>query len=719
MTPPAPVQAFYLRNHSASDLHRAPLAALPTLSARPAFPDKAAFARWCHDAQTQHVFYTLAEPENPATRSSGQNRIKFLHGLVADYDGDPAAIQAALPLLKFPPAKAPTWVTSTFSGKARLLWCFERPVPVFSPEVFSRLIQLLARDLRLKAHLPGLDEAALGNPHTPYELGADWRQPYGDTRLPHTLVLAALHDASHKAKWKVDGPHIPLEAVEAEVHRRWPGRWLGPFIDGARGPRFWEATADNPTGCTLRTLGVQAWTGEARFIPWHELLGAAFVQQYRVNRIGGAIDGVYFDGRDFWQQDEDGHWRAWTGEAIKRRLSVMFGLSADPSKGMPSEVAQAMTTIENIHTVDGALPCLYERETLVHVATQRYLNISRVRLLPASGRPRAWGDGFPWLARYLEGLFDDTQRTLFLSWLAHFYQHAAAGRPRQGHALFLAGPRSAGKTLLSQRVIAPLMGGFQEATRYILGETAFNESLFHCPIWAVDDAVGTSDTRRHSLYSAIVKRLVANPCQEFHPKFKKAVTFRFNGRLVVTLNVDEESIAMLPATDNTILDKLVVLLCRAPGVSFADAETHLETELAHFADYIATYAIPESARRNPDETLRFGHDAYFHPDLLQTANDASSSVGMRELLQKWRIYHFRAVDAATWVGTAMDLLEAIRAIETLRESVRDVTRGSRIVAGRDLSKLIRQGLSWLSVKRHADGVYYTVKRPADHELATR
>lgn len=713
-SPATAPQAFYLRNHSASELHRAALATLPTLSTRPSFPDKATFAKWCHDAHTQHVFYTLAEPENPAARGSGHNRIKFLHGLVADYDGDPAAIQAALPELKFAPGKAPTWVTATFSGKARLLWCFERPVPVFSPDVFARLIQILSRELRLKSILPGLDEVALGNAYTPYELGTHWRQPAGDTRLPHAVVLAALHDASAKAKWHADGPQIPLEAIEAEVQRRWPGRWPGPFTDGARGPRFWDALADNPTGCTLRTLGVQAWTGEARFIPWAELLGAAFVKEYRANRIGGAIDGVYFDGRDYWQRDETGCWRPWTSEAMKRRLGVMFRLSADaPRRGEQSEIAQAMTTIENIHSIDGALPCLFAQETIVASSAHRYLNISRVRLMPASGRPREWADGFPWLARYLDGLFDDKQKAFFLSWLAHFYQHAAAGHPRKGHALFLAGPRSAGKTLLSQRVIAPLMGGFQEATRYILGETTFNESLFHAPIWAVDDAVGSADSRRHTLYSAIVKRLVANPSQEYHPKFKKALTVRFHGRLVVTLNVDEDSITMLPATDNTILDKLVVLLCRAPGIDFAEAEKTLETELPHFADYIAAYRIPETVRRNADETVRFGHDAFFHPDLLQTANDANSSVGMKELLQKWRKYHFRASDAPAWSGTTMDLLEAMREIETLRESVRDVTRGSRITAGRDLAKLIRQGLDWLSVQRKTDGVHYTIQRPGD------
>jgi hypothetical protein len=198
-------KAHFIRNHSATELHSARLKDLPALSTRPQFAKKDEYAGWCHEAQTQHVFYTLAEPEPPGIRSSGANPIKFLHGIVPDYDGAPEAINAALPELKFGPGKAPTWVTTTFSNKARLIWVFEKPVPTFSPEVFTRFLNILVRDFKLKHILPGLDDGALiANPHTPYELGTNWREPYGDCRIPHSLVMLALHDASEKAKWKVN-----------------------------------------------------------------------------------------------------------------------------------------------------------------------------------------------------------------------------------------------------------------------------------------------------------------------------------------------------------------------------------------------------------------------------------------------------------------------------------------------------------------------------------
>jgi hypothetical protein len=705
-------QAFYLRNQSASTLLTAPLAALPTLARRPAFADKAAFRVWCQDSRTAHVFYTLAEPTQPHLRSSAQNPVKFLHGLVADYDGDAAAIQAALASLTFPDGRAPTWVTTTFSGKARLLWVFERPVPVFNPGLLARFIDLLARELKLARLLPGLDPAALGNPHTPYEVGTQWRQPWGDTRLPSSFVFCFLHDASERAKWPGAGVEIPLEEIAAEVERRWPGRWTGPFAAGARGVRFWDPAADNPAGCTLRAGGVQAWSGEGRFLPWAELLGAEFVKRYRADRLGGAIAGVYFDGREYWRRDGAGRWRSWCIEAMKRHLHVDHGLSRAELKGEPSDVARALTTIEKLQHVDGAFPCLFLRDDVVTDGTHRYLNIARaLPLAPPPGPAPAWGEGFPWLAAYFTGLLDDEQRPWLFAWLAHFYQSAAAGRPRRGHALFLAGPATAGKTLLSRCIIGGLVGGFQDASNYLLGTTRFNESLFHAPVWAVDDAVASTDARAHALYTQVVKRLVANPHLEFAAKFKKEITFRHNGRLIVTLNVDEDSLGMLPAADHTITDKLVVLLVRNPGVSFIDVEATLARELPAFAGWLAAHTIPPALQRNPHETARFGHDAFFHPDLLANARESSGARPLAELLDLWRTSYFRLYDKPYWEGNATQLMIALRAADHLAGLAREMARGDQRAFGRNLQKLVKEELPWLTLTRTKTARLYRIPRP--------
>lgn len=708
--------AFYIPNHSTSDLRQAELATLPTLSQRPTFPSKAEFAKWCHDRSTQHVFYTLAEPQQPSLRSSGANPVKFLHGVVADYDGAADLVQGALRRWTPAEGKAPSWVTTTFSKKARLIWAFERPVPVFTGEILAKFMANLAKTLAVKDAAPGLDETAWNNPHTPYELGTDWRQPWGDVTLSHSVVMAAIYEASEKVKWRADDLKIPIEAIAAEVERRWPGRWVGPFAEGARGPRFWAESADNPTGCTIRASGVQAWTGEARFMAWTEILGAEFVQKYRENRIGSAIADIYYDGKEFWERSPDGIWASYPAHRTQLRLSSERGLSSEARRGRVSETAQALACIENTQRVDGAFPCLYIPDTIVRDQQWRYLNISRVGVCPASGKVREWGEGFPWLARYLDGLFDRQQLDVLLSWISHAYVNAAAGKPRKGHALFVCGHVSAGKTFLSQVVIGGLLGGHQEATSYITGSTTFNEQLFFSPVWTIDDATLGADPKRHALYSSAVKKFVANPYQEFHPKFKKAVTFKYNGRLVITLNRDASSIQMLPQMEGSIRDKLVILAANKAETDFKDGEASVRSELPAFADFVSGWPIPSWLRSKADEVVRFGHDSWHHPEMLEIASDASPSAALRETIEAWRVHYFRFSDEPSWFGSANDLVTEIQNTDILRGQLPRVA-DLRNHVKQHLYHLCEQRIWWLSPHRTQFKRGFKIARTSEEELS--
>lgn len=719
---PAAPRAFYLVNHVAHDLQTAALADLPKLSQQPAFAEKAQLRFWSHQPTTRHVFYTMAEPQQPAMRSSGRNPVKYLHGLVADYDGPAAYIQEMLRTLRFDAGRAPTWVTTTFSGKARLIWAFPQRVPVFAPEVLMRFVKLLARSLKLTELLPGLDEGALTNPHTPYELGRDWRQPYGDVRLSPVLISHALHEACNKMRWPSKGLDIPFDAIAEEVERRWPGRWAGPMEEGARGLRFWDPRADNPTGCTLRAAGVQAWSGEARFIPWSELLGADFVRKYEESRIGGAIEGIHFDGHHYWLHGAEGAWKHCNTEAVKRHLASAHGLSALSKQGRPSEITAALATIERFRRVDGAFPCLYDRRTLVQEHTHTYLNISRVQpLAPAQGMEgadqpdrTAWGEGFPWLAEYFTGLLDAEQRTVLFSWMAHFYRRALRGEPRGGQALFLAGPAGAGKTFFSQAVLGGLMGGFEDASDLLLGRSQFTEALFYAPVWAIDDGVASAHQGKHDEYSQMVKKIVANMYQTFHAKFHKAVSLRFNGRLVVTLNDDAQALAMLPKLEASLLDKVILLRVQPPSVSFVGVADRLKAELPALAAWLQHYEIPAQLRTRSYEVDRFGLDAWHHPDLVQHLQEASDAHSAREYVLLWRAEHFRQHPGVVeWHGNVTELLVALLRHPAMARNSGWLTR-TRLC--RDLHQLMRSGASWLHFRRTADQRIYTILRPRPEEI---
>jgi hypothetical protein len=316
------------------------------------------------------------------------------------------------------------------------------------------------------------------------------------------------------------------------------------------------------------------------------------------------------------------------------------------------------------------------------------------------------------MAEYLHGLFGKEQLDVFLSWLAHFYNNARLGAPKKGHALFIAGDVSAGKTFLSARIIGDMMGGSQEATSYMLGSTGFNEELFYHPVWTVDDAVASSDPKRHSSYSQMVKKFVANPYQEFHPKFKKAVSFRFNGRLIVTMNSDPVSIGMLPNIEQSILDKLVILKADKPGTSFAGAETKVRQELPAFCDFVANWVTPEWLQTKPDECARFGHDSWQHPDLLSTARDSSPTAGLMELLIKWRPLFFCKNADSEWTGTASDLMVELKMTESI-SSIVDRVAFSRNAMGTQLQTLIAQGTPWIAYKKVMGQRLYTITRPED------
>ena len=586
-------------------------------------------------------------------------------------------------------------------------------MPVFNPEVLGKFLGILLKELKLKSLLPGLDEGAWANPHTPFELGTNWRQPWGDARLASSLTTTAIHDASAKAKWKSDDPEIPLEAIAAEVERRFPGRWAGPFVEGTRGVRFWDAKADNPTGCTIRATGVQAWTGEAAFLPWSRVLGAEFVASYRQNRISGAVDGCFYDGQSYWQRDAEGIWQAFSGAQMERRLGTEHGLSSESRRGARSECAHAMSFVENARRVDGAFPCLFLTDTVVRDRTDKFLNISRIKVCPGAGQARGWGDGFPFIAQYLEGLFDAQQRGVLLSWIAHFYNSARRGAPKKGHALFIAGDVGAGKTLLSQQLIGNLMGGFAEATGYILGETTFNEGLFHKPIWTVDDASLSCDAKRHATYSAAVKKFVANPYQTFHPKFRKAVTFRYNGRLIITLNSDATSITMLPEIETSIRDKLVILKAARPGTSFADVESRIAAELPAFADFVSGWTTPDWLRKNPAECDRFGHDSWHHPELLEAASDASPSASLRDLLDRWRVFYFRTNSEAKWFGNAVELVSMLDDCEPIKAQIPRVGNRDQYIK-RQLNHIVEQQMvPWVARHRTEHKRGFVITRPDD------
>lgn len=679
------LNAFCIPNHSSHDLTRIPVPELANVPTHPPFSDKKQFVAWCHAPSTKHCFYSLAEPRDPSRRANKKdNPIVALHGLVADYEGLMSDQLLAEAIVKSGREYPINYRTKTFSGGARLIWLFEKPLSIINHDLAVEVLGKAMKEMKLVRLLPGLDEPAFLVPSQPYELGTNFTVVNGDARITTKQANKWLFDCAKKLDWKVaDSPAIAIEDIAAEVERKFPNRWQGPFAVGSLGVRFWESGADNPTGAWIREHGVVAFSGENRFIPWEEILGKEFVKRYETDRIGGAITDCFFDGKAYWHKDGLGRWHDSQTEVLRRRLRNR-GLQAEGRKGQMSELDKALAHIEDNCRVDGAFPFLFNDREVVEEGARRYLNVSRIRAMAPADGTHAWGENFPWLADHLSHMFPGDQLDAFRCWHRHFWFNAWQNRRTKGHALFIAGDANAGKTLLAWRVIGASVGGFQEATSYILGKTEFNAPLFESPLGTVDDAIATADRNSHDVYSQIVKKLVANPSLTYRRMYANPITMPYYGRILVTLNNDPVSIGMLPSTDGSILDKIIFLLASSPKTKIpSDVESIIARELPFYLAFLRDYKAPESLTGD----ARFGMVAYKNEEMLASARAGSSSSEFAELLDMWKEQYFRANgDDKTWEGSSSDLMMEFQQTDGLKELVRSTVRSTTYL-GRLMSQL--------------------------------
>ncbi|MCH7228585.1 primase-helicase family protein [Haloferula sp. A504] len=645
---------------------------------------KEEFQRWCAKPTTESLFFSGFEGTHAAMRVSEANPPVFMHAVVADYDSPVAPDERLAFLRRASKDYPPNYISTTFSGQVRLVWVFADRVPVYGWKVTEAFLRKLASELKLRKIFPGLDEQAFFSTSQYYHCGSDWQQLH-EAPLPTSLLHSWLLAASKKGDWSRYGDMIPLTRVAEAVEKRFPGRWSGPFDEGARGARFWDDGADNPTAAIVRRTGMQCFTGPKPFVTWGEILGRKFVEQFRADTIGSAIDGIWFDGRDYWRR-VDGVWRLYKRPDIACHLRVAHGITDERPQGATfSQMDQVLNQIQSVKVVDGAAPFIYRREAMVKFGAKRYLNIARHDLLKPAEDPQPWGASFPYIAALLDGYFDPPEQLdYFLSWLAYAYQHARAGRPRNGQAIFIAGDVNLGKTLVSNVLVGDLLGGHMDASDYLLGESRFNKELFEVGLWTVDDTVPSSDPRKQQLYSAMLKKIPANYSFRYHPKFRDEIMLPWAGRVIITCNADPESIRILPDVEMSLLDKVMLFQVANVERDFVDAAKRIRAELPAFARFLADYRIPEHCVGD----ARFGVKCYHHPELVEAAQQSSRTGVFIEILEMFCRSLFGNSDIEEWVGSSSQLLSEMLNDETTKHVAEKYTPEQ---LGRLLGKLEAQG----------------------------
>jgi len=644
---------------------------------------KGNYREWLARPSTKHCLYSGAEGAVSGLRISRDNPIVRIHGLIADYDTVITEDVLLDSLNNCSGEFRPNFVHKTpNSGGRRLIWLFQSPALVAGNDVARIFLGIAAKKLRAKNFLPGLDLDALANPATYYDVGSKWRE-LESSRVPENFIFAWLFETGNLAsRTDFDGPVIPLDVVQKELEKRFPNRWPGIFDKGISGTRFWDTTSDNPRACVVNQqgTGMQCFTGGTAFMPWVAIFGPDFVEKYKAETLGSVMEGTWFDGKVYWRKTINGQWFPWQKEDYKLYLKVHHQLGASKRPGRSSsETDDVIHAVNEQKVVMGAYPYVYFPDGPITIDHERYLNVSTVQVLPPApeGEAQEWGQGFPWLANFIDVFFPDQKpREIFLSWLHRAYVNAYKHSPVSGQIVLIAGGVTRGKTLLSTVILSRLLGGSSEAGNFFLGEDTFTDYVMKKPLWTVDDTVPATSSTRHVRYSAMLKKIVANCEHTYNRKFRDAGKIIWIGRVIITCNTDPESIRILPSLDQSNADKISLFRCNSATkfpLKFPDRVTQskiIDQELPFFARWLLNWTIPACYKG----TSRMGVIPYHDNMLLDTATHEGASFGFMEILQLFLASYKKVYPEATrWNGKTTELLSQISLDDGLKPLVANMS----------------------------------------------
>ena len=600
-------------------------------SNKPNFKSKAEFREWCSDTNTTHVFYSMCEGDNPNVRISSDNPVNKVSGIVADYDA-PVDWDIVDKLIKAQCKElAPTWRSKTQSGYIRLVWEFETTLPI-AADLYDAFIKKLGQHIGVDRVFAGFDAASY-RPNQYFELGTEWKKT-GEP-IKKEVYTTCLLKAVNQNPPQAAGTTVPIDVVAKEVEERFPNRWQGDFMVVARGPLFWIDDDIDRDGCEVIEEGVICYSDRAGtgFVTWKDIFGKKFVEEYETRKMGQLLDLYWFNGKNYYTLNNGS-----TQQIPKDQLCLELrqaGFSPRPRRGQPlSEMESALLTIAQRNRIDEVAPVVFSDQRVVEYNSHRILNNANIYpVQPAeNGDPANW----PFLDKWLSQLFANGKietKFYFYAWMRRFYMAVLDKKFAQGQALLLVGKTNKGKSLLSNRVISALVGGFADASDYLSGQTNFNKDLARVAAWVIDDTTSAASFQDQRRATELIKRSVANPRIEYHAKYVDAVSVPWTGRVIMSLNMDANSLSVIPALDSSNKDKLMALRISEKATSKfppnSEVEEIISRELPHFAKWLIDWEVPKEIKG----ASRFGVASYIDKTIESAAYDNSSRSTVAELVE--------------------------------------------------------------------------------------
>lgn len=644
--------------------------------------EKDQYKEYCMDGKTESCFISTVEGMDPNMRVSKDNPPMNITGLIVDYDSGLSKERFKEFIKKNHGVPPPNFVCDTFTkDQRRLIWEFEEPLRLGSLPLAREFFKVASMRLKWSKWLPGFDDMTLDPTHF-YHIGKKWER-LANEKIPRSLVLswAAIAAAKVKGPAPLDQPNIPLDVIAELVEEKFPGRWNGPFVVGARGLRFWDPSADNETAAVVSENGMHCFTGPSPFVPWVDIFGMNTLDEHHGDGLGTLRDGLYYHYSKglFYMREEPYGYVQVSREDLKTTLNVKYNLSKASVKGQPSEIDKFLESVQGFGSgqrVDGVMPFVYTRAGLIEHGGKRILNDSEPTIkqpVPMAsaevGNTDFSIDGYfrqtcPFLHGFLTRAFDKTDQTvngmdpstvdiqlnIFLAYLARKYRGALVYKPPQSQVMVIGGHAGVGKTMLVNGVIPNILGTAADGTGFLVDNSQWTAHIVRSPVMLVDDSTVASDDRKAGNYTANVKKLIANSKILYQKKYGDLDDVPWFGSVFIACNLDPQSSKILPDLEETTRDKVIMLKMRK-GLTlngWYEIETAIKAETPFFARFLLEWEIPSWCySRDGSIRGRFGIHNYHHEEL---AHLSMNKGGANDVLELLRAYYDAVMEDAAALG---------------------------------------------------------------------
>jgi hypothetical protein len=627
---------------------------------------------WYSSPATSHQFYTGIEPINPNIRPGKENPPHKIHAFTADFDVaiPDARADEAIASMKHKPA----WVERSLGGNLRLVWLLSEPLLVDDYSFCAYILDAAKSWLQVDL-LPAFDEPAFLAPSRLLCNGCNWRST-GHGAIPAEQSQAFFVSAGSSFRFTpANAADIPLEQVEKALKEKFPSlNWPGDFALESQGPSFWIPESVSPLSAIVKATGMFTFSANAikPFYTWTDILGKEFVTQFTESSVSKATTDIWWDSKHFWRKIGGSRYASSSKDELLTYFKVDCSLSTKALKGGASPTDVALAHIYSQNRIKGAAPFVFRPSGLIEFLGERVLNTYLNRAIQPATGTQVWGPlgNFPFISALLEALFDPvSQLPHYLAWVKHLYESAFYMIPAPGQNIFLMGGVGTGKTLVSRQVIGVSIGGYMDASDYLVNGANFNSHLMNYGLWCLDDDTPSNSPAANAKLHAMFKKTAANQQHISNEKFEKSAMCEWAGRICCTTNLDHVSARIVGPMDNSSLDKTCLFRCaKEPKIVFpsrTEVARLIAAELPYFLRYLLDWSPPDFVERDS----RYGYKSFHEPSLLDQTHQSNPMAPFKELLiESLNDYFANSPDAPCWRGTVSQVIKLIIS-NPLNESV--------------------------------------------------